>query len=191
MMQPMHILIEEHGRIRSMLACFEAQLDLFEQAQQPNYEILEGSIAYCRDYLDNWHHGRENALFDLLLRRDPARAKGCQELDRQHAALAQMTKELVGIFDAVQKWALLAREDVVGRGRALSRAYHLHLEWEETHFFPVVEEVLLPEDWKEIATHFDDATDPLTQNSVDKRYWALFNAIADARAATPGSLRRI
>jgi len=183
MTQALNRLNTEHGRIRAMLAQFESQLDLFEQAEQPDYEILAGSVAYCREYLDCYHHAREDALLAHLRERDRPAAERCAELEAQHAGLADVTRELVAIFEAVREGATVERERLVGRARKLAEAYHLHLAWEEAHFFPVVEKALRPEDWAAIDARFAAADDPLATNPVDERYRPLFGAIADAEAA--------
>lgn len=177
MTQPIQQLTDEHGRIRGMLSCFEAQLELFEQAEQPDYEILEGSIAYCQEYLDRWHHPREDALLDLLQRRAPPEARACADLEGQHSRLARTTGEVVTIFEAVERGAEYPRARLVETGRVLVDDYRRHLDWEEAHFFPALRGHLLPEDWQEIAPLFADASDPLTQNPIDQRYRVLFSAL--------------
>lgn len=180
MTRPMQILIDEHGRIRSMLSCFEAQLDRFERAETPDYEILGGSIAYCQEYLDRWHHPREDAFLDLLQRRAPTEAEPCLDLEGQHLALARTTEELVKIFEAVERDAEYPRAHLADKGRTLVSDYYRHLDWEEANFFPAATNHLLPEDWQAIAARFVDATDPLAGNSVDRRYRALFRAIGNS-----------
>ena len=181
MNQILELLLQEHGRIRSMLSCFQSELDQFEKAEKPNYEILEGSISYCQEYLDQWHHPREDALLEILEHRDPDKAKSNKDLLGQHAALAASTMELAKIFrDIVERNAVRLREDLVHRGRALALAYDQHLEWEETNFFPVIDAVLLPEDWQKMTDESNNPVDPLAANPVDHRYRALFSAIAEA-----------
>ncbi len=180
MTRPMQILMKEHGRIRSMLSCFEAQLDRFGRAERPDYEILEGSIAYCQEYLDRWHHPRENALLDLLQTRAPVEARACAGLEDQHLGLARTTGELVKIFEAVERDAEYPRAHLVEMGQTLVSDYHRHLNWEEANFFPAVMDHLRSEDWRTITPRFADVTDPLSGNPVDHRYRALFRAIADS-----------
>ena len=59
-------LLSEHDHMRKMLNIFDQQLAIFEKADQPDYEVLSESLAYCKDYLDVWHHPREDRLLDLL-----------------------------------------------------------------------------------------------------------------------------
>ncbi|MBL28253.1 MAG: hypothetical protein CMM50_11980 [Rhodospirillaceae bacterium] len=177
MTQPIQQLTDEHGRIRGMLSCFEAQLDRFERAERPDYEILEGSIAYCQEYLDRWHHPREDALLELLQRRAPPEAGACAELEELHLRLARTTGEVVKVFEEVERDAEYSRARLVEMGRILVDDYRRHLDWEEANFFPALRGHLLPEDWREIAPRFADASDPLTQSPIDQRYRILFSAL--------------
>src|SRR3546814_1492271 len=86
-------LLTEHQHIRNMLSCFCTQLDAFGQGDRPDYEILSGSIAYCRDYLDQWHHPREDTLLELLQNRDSDRSKALSEIGSQHEELASRSEE--------------------------------------------------------------------------------------------------
>ena len=174
---PISILIEEHQRIRAMLSAFGHELELFEQGRQPDYEILGGSIDYCREYLDHWHHPREDALLAILARRAPAQAKACGSLENQHIDLAHATGSLVSIFEAVERDAPFLRADLVNRGRALMREYRRHLNWEESEFFPAISKHFSAADFEEAEALFADSSDPLSKNTLDDRYRALFIAL--------------
>lgn len=174
---PIQTLTSQHERIRAMLMAFERQLDRFEQAKKPDYEILQGSIAYCRDYLDRWHHPFEDALFAILSRRAPVEAKACRPLADQHVDLAHATGALVSIFEAVERDAPFLRADLVTRGQALVRDYRRHLDWEEANFFPAVTKYLTANDFEQAESLFADSSDPLAKNPVDTRYRALFIAL--------------
>ena len=176
----LNTLLHEHSRIRAMLDHFRRQLVLFERNEGPDYDILNGSIAYCREYLDQWHHPKEEALLKLLRRRDPSALGSMDELTAQHETLAEATKYITNVFrDVVEGGGIYLREELVRRGLSMCTCYDQHLEWEEANFFPVVERTLLDDDWKKVGEEFK-AVDPLDSSSVDDHYRALFLAISDA-----------
>src|SRR5690606_17217720 len=144
---------------------FDEQLKIFARAEQPDYEILSDSLAYCRDYLDQWHHPREDVMFDLLKARDPDAGAASTDLGDQHKHLAKLTLRVVGIFkDVADRGAVHLREDLVSSGRELSDAYRHHIEWEEENFFPLVEEKLTEADWNELGKRMAAPSGPLELN---------------------------
>lgn len=172
-------LMSEHQRIRAMMKHFLRQLDQFGRAERPDYDILNGSIAYCSEYLDRWHHPKEDALLELLSSRLPSVKLQMDELTEQHEHLATSTQEIIRIFtDVVDRGGIYVRDDLVRQGRSMCAAYEDHLAWEEEHFFPVAERKLTQEDWSAFAEQFEVVSDPLATNPVDRRYSVLFSAIS-------------
>jgi len=174
-------LLSEHDHMRKMLNIFDQQLAIFEKADQPDYEVLSESLAYCKDYLDVWHHPREDRLLDLLRARKPDRASPLVELEDQHRALARDTSRVVRLFrDVAERGAVYVREDLVGSGRELSRATRHHIQWEEAHFFPVIEQSLEAADWEIAREEMSQAPHASDPGSVRLRYPTLFAAIEAA-----------
>lgn len=170
--------LEEHDRIRRMLTCFDAQLAVFERAERPDYEVLSESLAYCRDYLDAWHHPREERMLALLQARSAEKAVAMSALGEQHRDLADTTSRVVAIFnDVAQRGAIRLRENLVRRGRELSTAYLRHLEWEETNLFPLARAVLGPTDWETLDSEAALAAVDGHARNVSARYPALFGAV--------------
>ncbi len=171
-------LLIEHEHIRKMLVCFDAQLAVFERAEPPDYDILSDSLAYCKDYLDVWHHPREDRLLDLLGRRDAGKAASLAELDDQHKGLAKCTVQVVRVFkDVAERGAVRLREELLRSGCELSNAYRHHLAWEEANFFPALDRTLEPDDWG--VAQSDASRCEAAAHAVRNRYPALFRAIAE------------
>jgi hemerythrin-like domain-containing protein len=171
-------LLIEHEHIRKMLVCFDGQLAVFERAGQPDYDILSDSLAYCKDYLDVWHHPREDRLLELLRQRDAGKAGSLAELDDQHKGLARSTMQVVRVFkDVAERGAVRLREDLLRSGRELSSAYRHHLAWEEAHFFPALDRALEPGDWE--VAQSDASKGEAAAHAVRERYTALFRAIEE------------
>lgn len=183
-MQILDGLLSEHEHVRRMLSVFDDELGGFEQAENADYDILGGCITYCRDYLDQWHHPREDSILEVVSRRDSEAGRSLQPLTGQHQDLAKSTIDLARMFDDVAKrGGVYLREELVELGRSLSSAYREHLDWEEVNFFPLAERLLTEEDWGEIAGRDKGPADPMSTTPVDKRYRMLFSAISERQDA--------
>src|SRR6202051_3979827 len=69
------ILREDHRNIETLLLVLERELDIFDRAEQPDYEVVQAIIDYFRDYPDRCHHPKEDAVFAKLKTRDPRRPR--------------------------------------------------------------------------------------------------------------------
>lgn len=173
-MQIMQELLSEHDHIRSILRHFKRELEKFAASEAPDYEVLEGSISYCREYLDKWHHPREDALFEAMQRRNAESAAALEEIGAQHGKIAAETATLARIFaDVRDRGAVYLREELVNAGRTLGQSYDDHLEWEEARFFPRAAEILTDADWLELAKLAAGPGDPLMGKVVEQRYQSL------------------
>jgi len=178
MNKAVEFLLHEHEHMQKVLSAFRKQLDTFEAAGDPDYEILSESLAYCRDYLEQWHHPREDVMLEILQKRDPDKAAPLVELEEQHKELARMTLRVVSVFrDVSERGAIHVREDLVTTGGDLVSSYRNHIRWEETHFFPAVEEAFTPADWEELDQRLKPAPDPLDRASLHSDYRNLLAAI--------------
>ncbi|MDT7527769.1 hemerythrin domain-containing protein [Sphingopyxis sp. SE2] len=176
------VFLSEHEHVRLMLGVFEEELAEFGDARNADYEVLGGCIAYCRDFLDQWHHPREDRLLELISRRDYGVGSSLQALSNQHQDLGRRTAELTHIFhDICNCGGVYLREDLVETGRRLSSSYRQHLDWEERFLFPAATTVLTDEDWQELASRTSGEADPLSAEPVDRQYRMLFAALADRR----------
>ena len=183
-MDILNVFLSEHEHVRSMLRAFDRELASFEEAKTADYEILGGCISYCLDYLDQWHHPREDLMLELMSRRDCEASRSLQGLVVQHEDLARWTADLERTFhDVSERGAVYPREDLVGLGRKLSSAYKDHLGWEERKFFPAARAILLDEDWQELTRRVEGPQDPMSVTPVNKKYQMLFAALSDGQAA--------
>jgi len=82
--------------------------------------------------------------------------------------------------DVAERGSVQLREDLVRSGRQLSGAYRQHIQWEEAHFFPVIERSLGADDWEIASREMAQAPHASDPGSVRLRYPTLFAAIQAA-----------
>ena len=171
------ILIEEHRNIKTLLHVLEQELKLFDQADQPDYQIFRAVIEYFQAYPENYHHPKEDVVYKKLELRDPAIAKRIGDAEAEHEVETNRLREFAQ-----------AVEDILG-GRELPRqAFHnvvhefiehqrQHMDKEERLLFPAAVESLRPEDWADIDARLNDQKDPLFNGAIETKFHALERTI--------------
>src|SRR5512138_3231340 len=81
----------DHSRLTKLLDALERQIAAFEEGGQPDFEILDGILHYCRSYPDRHHHPCEDLVHEVLQHRNPTAAVEVCDLPREHAKLAALT----------------------------------------------------------------------------------------------------
>jgi hypothetical protein len=87
----MQTLRDDHVNMVKVLDAFERQLAIFERAETPDYDLMNGAIDYCLTYPDIYHHPKEDLLIARLSARDPAQRTVASEVQQEHRALREMT----------------------------------------------------------------------------------------------------
>ena len=54
------LLSREHRNIERLLAVLEHELDIFDRADRPDYEVIRAIIAYFEVYTEMYHHHQED-----------------------------------------------------------------------------------------------------------------------------------
>jgi hemerythrin-like domain-containing protein len=171
------ILLEEHRNIKTLLHVLEQELNLFDQANRPDYQIFQAIIEYFQTYPENHHHPKEDVVYKKLELRDPSIAERIGDVEAEHEA---ETSRLRNFAQAV--------EDILG-GRELPRqTFHnvvlefiehqrQHMEKEERLLFPAAVKNLRPEDWAEIDGRMIDGKDPLFDSETEMEFRKLQQTI--------------
>jgi hemerythrin-like domain-containing protein len=67
-------LSQEHRNIEKLLAILERELEVFDRADRPDYEVIRAVISYFEVYPEVYHHPQEDLVFAKLRTRDPVAA---------------------------------------------------------------------------------------------------------------------
>jgi hemerythrin-like domain-containing protein len=171
------ILLEEHRNIDKLLLVLENELEVFDRSEVPDYEILQAVLQYFEDYPENFHHPKEDMVFEKLKMRDPAAAERIGDVEAEHEL---ETSRLRRLIDAV--------EEILAGREFLRQAFHevvsdfikhqrQHMDKEERLLFPAAVQRLRPEDWADIDARLNDRKDPLFNGVVETKFQALQRTI--------------
>ncbi len=163
------ILREEHRNIETLLRVLERELNIFDRAERPDYEVVQAVIDYFRDYPDRCHHPKEDAVFAKLRARDPAAAASVGDLEAEHQSGAERLRRVARAVEGVLSEREVLRQTVDDIMRDFIEKERRHMEMEERVLFPAAAEALRPEDWAEIDARLrnDPSLDGANQEQFD------------------------
>ncbi len=146
----LEVLREEHRNIETLLRVLERELDIFDRAERPDYEVVQAVIGYFEDYPDCCHHPKEDVVFAKLKARDPAAATTVSDLEAEHRNGADRLRKVARAVESVLGEREVLRQTVDDIVRDFIEKERRHMEMEERILFPAVAKALFPEDWAEI-----------------------------------------
>lgn len=167
------LLNREHRNIERLLAVLEHELDIFDRAERPDYEVIRAIIAYFEVYTEMYHHPQEDRVFAKLKIRDPVAAAKVGDLTREHEKGAERLRRVAKAVDGVLADRELLRHDVDAIVRDFLQHERHHIEMEDRDFFPAALKALRPHDWNEIASALSAHKDPLFSDATETRFEAL------------------
>ena len=167
------LLSREHRNIERLLAVLEHELDIFDRADRPDYEVIRAIIAYFEVHTELYHHPQEDQVFARLKLRDPPAAAGIGDLAREHQNGSERLRRAALAIDAVLAGHEILRQDVDAIVRDFLGHERHHIMVEDRDFFPAAVKALKPDDWTEIASAQSSHKDPLFSDATETRFDAL------------------
>ncbi len=169
---------EEHVFFERLLGMFERELAVFHAGEHPNYELMIDILTYLRHYPDHFHHPREDATFDFLVKRDPSLRKQIDHLRQEHHLIGAAGDKLLETLNKIADDAIVARKQLEAEAKAYLDLYRHHLEAEETRVMPRAGELLTAKEWDAAAKSVPHQPDPLFGDAFEERYRELRRRIA-------------
>ena len=173
------LLSREHRNIERLLNVLEHELDIFDRAERPDYEVIGAIIAYFEVYTELYHHPQEDLIFAKLKLRDPAFAAEMGDLAREHQKGSERLRRVAHAVANVRAGGEIPRENVDAVVRDFLVYERRHIMMEDRDFFPRALTALQPQDWAEIASALTRHKDPLFSDATEARFDMLRNHIIE------------
>lgn len=178
MVDPVKSWHEEHMYFKRLLALLQREVDVFATGEAPNYALMLDIIDYLRDYADQYHHPREDAVFERLVRHQPDRELPVVRLQQEHRVIANAGTTLHRLLEEVQSDALLSRSEVEVAAATYLVYYGNHIAHEEEDILPLAARALTADDWREATAAAPAGNDPLFGSRPQERFRELRRRIA-------------
>jgi len=172
-MPVMDILHQEHRNIDTLLRVLEQELNAFDQAAKPDYDVISAVIGYFQTYPEAYHHPQENRVFEKLKARDSAAAAKVGDLEAEHRKVGDRLRRVSRAVESVLLDQEVSRDSVDAIVRNFITEEREHMAMEEHEFFPAAVAALQPEDWAEIAAARTAHKDPLFSDVAEEKFEAL------------------
>lgn len=153
-----------------LLKVLEWQMWLLQTGQRADYDLVEDALHYMIHYADEYHHVREDAVFDAVAARDPAYRDTADRLRQDHLRLAEKSLTLYRIVQQIARDGVTPRERLTTAAADYLTAQRNHMRHEEHTLFVRAEQVLSDEDRAAIDAALRERDDPLFGPAVAERY---------------------
>ena len=160
----------EHGNMGRLLGVLEEQIDLFERADQPDYELIKEIVDYFLTFPNLCHHPKENLILRKLQERNPQAAAQVGNLEQEHDDISAELNEFAHAVINVLMEVEVPRDAFVKLAREFIADEHRHMVHEEESFMPTARKYLLDEDWAQIEKQTARLIDPLGDTSGRARF---------------------
>jgi len=177
MVKVLDALRDEHRNFSRVLEILARQIEIFERAEEPDYDLAEKIIEYLINFPDLSHHPKEDLLYQKLCQRDQRTADLMGNLETEHQKLAELT----AAFEVKLKNVLLdseqPRAEFIDAANEFIDFFRSHIMLEELRFFPAALRALSQSDWQEIETSLAQSDDPIFGENIDVPYLELRDQI--------------
>lgn len=152
----------DHHNILRVLRLLKRSLNTLDgKTDSREFERARECIKYLCEYPDNVHHPREDLMFEMLINREPSIAEKVGDLHREHVDLYTRSKQLHSAMETAETGLSIALEVLHQQASGFSDMQISHMRHEELAVFPLIEQKLTLNDWKEIIAKAPAEKDPV------------------------------
>tara|TARA_B100000315_G_scaffold260597_1_gene323317 strand:- start:7212 stop:7772 length:561 start_codon:yes stop_codon:yes gene_type:complete len=177
MVKVLDALRDEHRNFSRVLEILTRQIEFFEKAEEPDYDLAEKIVEYLKIFPDLSHHPKEDLLYQKLCLRDPRTADLMGDLETEHQKLAELTSAFEIKLKNVLLDAEQPRAEFMDAANEFIDFFRSHIMLEELRFFPAALRALSAEDWREIEVNLAQSEDPIFGENIAVPYVDLRNQI--------------
>jgi hemerythrin-like domain-containing protein len=161
----------EHDRMHTLLDIIERQLHHAKGGVEIDYNFLRSALNYCKSYLGQCHHPKEELIYHKLVHKDATAAERLLGLLGEHRALAEVAQRCAFLVQEIG-------ESPATRPEKFEHAlmWHFvgflrqHTAMEEETLFPLALHTLSRDDWDEIEFVLFDQPAPLLDADAEERF---------------------
>lgn len=179
----LEILQKDHEQHGLLLSILEKQVKDAHLVGEPDYDVVSEIVDYFLTYPTEFHHVRENQIFEKIFARDPKAAEEVGYIEEEHEACEAFIKAFAGALASVLGTGIVTRSQFANAALEFIESQRRHIRMEESIFFPTALRVLTKEDWQDLDDCLSDRTDPIFGCHREEQFAALRQEILDWQTA--------
>jgi len=161
-------LQDDHRNLMKVLRLLRKEVGKYDDPEhQTDLNLLLEGIDYLNDYPHRYHHPLEEAAFAYMLEHKLGDEEVIRNIQSQHKELEGKTAEMMGLFKLVANDQVVPISQIKEAVNSYLDLQFTHLETEDKHIFPVMEEHLDDAAWEQIAAAVNERVDPLFRGDSD------------------------
>jgi hemerythrin-like domain-containing protein len=172
-------LIREHRNIEMLLVMLDSYFAAMSAGDDVDECLLVDAMTYMTEYVDGFHHSKEQLAIDVVAGRSRAIADAKSELQAQHHRIEEAGAWLRDTMQEVLRDEPVSRHKLIATGLKYTAEMRRNMELEEKLVFPALAEVLDTEAWRCIEARLPPQPDPLFGEAVHQRYGELFRELVE------------
>jgi hemerythrin-like domain-containing protein/prefoldin subunit 5 len=163
-------LYSEHRYLASLLDNLDKQIARLKPGKIPDYHLLLDIIDYLTHYPDQYHHPREDLLFNSMLEHDDGFKPLLERLEREHHTLSAYNHDLFHELTQIAAGRAVNRPELLHRIERYSAEYRKHMDYESREIFPRAKGSLSAADRRKLGEKTRYIDDPLFGGELQYKY---------------------
>ncbi len=144
-------LHSEHIYMSSLLNTLEEQVEAMAAGQHADINLILDIVHYMKSFPDQFHHPREDIVYELLAEREKSIRALLLDLRSEHAQLDSLAGQVADCMDDIRLFPTAMKKQ---HAKKLSTNYiamlRHHMDQEEAGVLPIASRVLTDKDWQDI-----------------------------------------
>lgn len=170
-------LVREHRNIELLLLMLDSYFAAMSAGDEVDETLLLDAMTYMTDFVDAFHHAKEQLAIDTVAERSAQVASARTELEAQHKRIGEAGVWLRGTLEQVLRDEPVSRRKLIGVGLSYTAEIRRNMELEETVVFPALVQALDADAWLQIEARIAPQPDPLFGEAVHQRYAELYREL--------------
>lgn len=172
-------LHQDHINLNRLLEILTYKVERLREGSHPDFSLMADVVAYVGSYADQYHHPREDVMYEYFRGRDAELDKNFDQCEAEHAKLKQLSHDLAESIDGILHDAVMPMDRFTDQLDEFVSTERQHLDFEERELFPGIRKLASDTDWQQLDEALPPPADPLFGEKQAAEYRDLYRALME------------